>query len=473
MTRFSDNGDYVDPRSLAAQSAQNDGFSINSTYGGNNQQSQFADYIMPVSANAANNRSLDGGYVDPRYMTGANYDSGAAYVDPRYTSATRYDGNYVDPRYAGAISVRNDQMALSMALPFSTGLQNGAAYGWQQNPGEGFRERRFEHMREQQIQGELYYDATTPRYGAYQDPRYQGYSDSPGYDQGWQNPLPIYRPMPQPIYRQPVYEPNYDSSYDPAYSRYDRGQTERVYVAPPPQRYIERSAPQPQRDDDCDRDQRPVLRSSGSSPDLTESSFANGSQYPLGDRSDLSEKCDKADTQTFRQDGNSGSWSPYDRAVYDNLNQQAQALVGHNIQEFDPSVPIRLGCARAVSLLVEKGYGFPIKDQAIVNVEKDLRKMGFTQVSINDMKPGDVICGYREAGDYPHGAVYMGNGKIFNNDSDDGIMEIQSIAKYNKAEFKHFVILRRPATVPAVAADSAPSSRVGRSGANQDGQVDG
>jgi len=76
------------------------------------------------------------------------------------------------------------------------------------------------------------------------------------------------------------------------------------------------------------------------------------------------------------------------------------------------------------------------------------------------MKPGDVICAYRKPGDYGHAAVYMGNGQIFNNDSDMGKMEIQSIAKYNKAEFKHFVILRRPARVPAINGDAATATTV-------------
>jgi hypothetical protein len=109
-------------------------------------------------------------------------------------------------------------------------------------------------------------------------------------------------------------------------------------------------------------------------------------------------------------------------------------------------------------LLVNKGYGFPVTDQSIGNLEHTLRKDGFTEVPIKDMKPGDVICGYRAPGDYPHGAVYMGKGQIFNNDSDAGVMEIQSIAKYNKSDFKRFVILRRPGSVPAVAGD-APADR--------------
>jgi cell wall-associated NlpC family hydrolase len=66
------------------------------------------------------------------------------------------------------------------------------------------------------------------------------------------------------------------------------------------------------------------------------------------------------------------------------------------------------------------------------------------------MKPGDLVLGYREENDYPHAAVYLGNGKMFNNDSNLGTMAIQSMTKFNSPEFKRFVILRRPETVPAI-----------------------
>ncbi len=147
------------------------------------------------------------------------------------------------------------------------------------------------------------------------------------------------------------------------------------------------------------------------------------------------------------------NWNQYDFAVYKHLNDQAKALVGHSIQEFDKNIPVRLGCARAISLLVNQGYGFNTTDSSVRNLEQDLRKNGFTQVSIKDMQPGDVICGYRAKGDYPHGALYLGNGQIFNNDSNSGVMQIQSIAKLNNSSFKNFVVLRRPATVPAVQGD--------------------
>jgi hypothetical protein len=44
----------------------------------------------------------------------------------------------------------------------------------------------------------------------------------------------------------------------------------------------------------------------------------------------------------------------------------------------------------------------------------------------------------------------MGNGKIFNNDSDLGTMAIQSVEKFNSTEFQRITILRRPARVPSV-----------------------
>jgi hypothetical protein len=183
-------------------------------------------------------------------------------------------------------------------------------------------------------------------------------------------------------------------------------------------------------------------------PDLTESSYNDGA---TGGTDQTAPVRAGSDRSTAAQGG--ANWNQYDFAVYKHLTDQAQALVGHSIHEVDPNIPVRLGCARAVSLLVNKGYGFPVTDQSIANLEQTLRKDGFTQVPIDQMQPGDVICGYRAKGDYPHGAVYLGNGKIFNNDSDSGVMQIQSIKKYNNSSFKHFVILRRPATVPAVGSD--------------------
>ncbi|MDP3510460.1 MAG: NlpC/P60 family protein [Candidatus Melainabacteria bacterium] len=146
--------------------------------------------------------------------------------------------------------------------------------------------------------------------------------------------------------------------------------------------------------------------------------------------------------------------SEYDWAVYQKLCQTAESLVGKHTTAYDNRLPSdRLGCVKAASLLLDQGYGLNTNEINTRQFEKELREEnGFTEVAIADLKPGDVILGYRAGGDYSHAAVYMGNGKIFNNDSDLGTMAIQSVDKFNSTEFKRITILRRPAKVPSVPA---------------------
>lgn len=143
--------------------------------------------------------------------------------------------------------------------------------------------------------------------------------------------------------------------------------------------------------------------------------------------------------------------SEYDWAVYTKLCETAQGLVGKHTTDYDKRLPSdRLGCVKAVSMLVDQAFGYNTNDVNTRTFEKDLRDKGFAEVAVSDIKPGDVILGYRADGDYSHSALYMGNGKIFNNDSDAGTMQIQSIDKFNSTEFKRFVILRHPPKVPGV-----------------------
>jgi len=144
--------------------------------------------------------------------------------------------------------------------------------------------------------------------------------------------------------------------------------------------------------------------------------------------------------------------SEYDWAVYQKLCQTAEGLVGKHTTAYDKRLPTdRLGCVKAASLLLDQGYGLNTNEINTRQFEKELREdNGFTEVAIADLKPGDVILGYRAGGDHSHAAVYMGNGKIFNNDSDLGTMAIQSVDKFNSTEFKRITILRRPAKVPSV-----------------------
>ncbi|MBP6747457.1 C40 family peptidase [bacterium] len=146
--------------------------------------------------------------------------------------------------------------------------------------------------------------------------------------------------------------------------------------------------------------------------------------------------------------------SEYDWAVYQKLCKTAESLVGKHTTAYDNRLPSdRLGCVKAASLLLDQGYGLNTNEINTRQFEKELREEnGFTEVAIADLKPGDVILGYRAGGDYSHAAVYMGNGKIFNNDSDLGTMAIQSVDKFNSTEYKRITILRRPAKVPSVPA---------------------
>lgn len=141
----------------------------------------------------------------------------------------------------------------------------------------------------------------------------------------------------------------------------------------------------------------------------------------------------------------------YDWQAYNKLAETAQRLEGQSITDYDSRVTKRLGCCRAVSLLIHDAWGIDTTDINVRQMEKHLRgSEGFVPVEIKDMKPGDLVLAYREENDYPHAAVYLGNGKMFNNDSNLGTMAIQSMDKFNSPEFKRFVILRRPETVPAI-----------------------
>ncbi len=160
---------------------------------------------------------------------------------------------------------------------------------------------------------------------------------------------------------------------------------------------------------------------------------------------------DGRDYQVQVADRNRGGWSAYDRAAYNSLIRTTDGLDGRSITQFDRSVTEDLGCARAVGLAISKAYGYDIREVNVNRLENKLRTLGFSEVSsTRDVKPGDVIIAYRENGDYSHSAIYLGNGEIFNNDSKTGVMRRESIDKFNSAQFKRFVVLRRPDQVPAL-----------------------
>lgn len=168
---------------------------------------------------------------------------------------------------------------------------------------------------------------------------------------------------------------------------------------------------------------------------------------------------DSGDRVQRQQDG-SGDWSDNQLAAYRSLVKVTNNLDQRSLKEFDPSIDPDVGCARAVSLAVSQAYGINVNEVNVNRLETRLRGLGFQEVnSTRDIKPGDVILAYRPNQDYSHSAIYMGNGMIFNNDSETQLMRQQSINKFNSAEFNKFVVLRRPDTPLGTGSDAAPPVR--------------
>jgi len=101
-------------------------------------------------------------------------------------------------------------------------------------------------------------------------------------------------------------------------------------------------------------------------------------------------------------------------------------LEGKSILELDPKINPRLGCALAVSgALHEIDPSFPITNNN-KQLAQLLKQHGYEAVpqdgSIkgDSLNPGDVVIGQRPAGMPGHAAIYKGQGKIYENDSDTG-----------------------------------------------------
>ncbi|MCA9804150.1 MAG: hypothetical protein KC777_19410 [Cyanobacteria bacterium HKST-UBA02] len=114
-------------------------------------------------------------------------------------------------------------------------------------------------------------------------------------------------------------------------------------------------------------------------------------------------------------------------------------LIGKPIKELDPSINPRLGCALAVSTaLHEQHPEIPVTTNNKV-LEAALKKNGYEIVETNgeliadDLQPGDVLIGKRPFGMPGHAAIYRGNGKIIENNSDTGtITGDGDLGKFNK-----------------------------------------
>ena len=124
------------------------------------------------------------------------------------------------------------------------------------------------------------------------------------------------------------------------------------------------------------------------------------------------------------------------------LEQSINSFLGKKVSSYDRSVPDKLGCARAVSLVLERAYGYSSKAQGTDNLQDAIVKQGWSKVDSRSIQPGDVIIGLRQ--NRPgHAAIYMGNNKIFNNDSNALQMQVSSLDKFRSDEFVQVMVFRK------------------------------
>lgn len=102
----------------------------------------------------------------------------------------------------------------------------------------------------------------------------------------------------------------------------------------------------------------------------------------------------------------------------------------------------RLDCAKVVSAElnhIDQRIGVTSNVAALRN---ELRKNGWDQVARDpsrldpqQLQPGDVITGARQPGMPGHAAIYLGGGMIYNNNSDAGTAEVESVDKFMQKQY--------------------------------------
>lgn len=372
--------------------------------------------IMPGN-NSYDDQRYQQRYVDPRYQQ-------EQYVDPRYVQPylnprnQNYDRRYQQEQYID----RNQQMLLDERYqdpynrpsyldpnqyyrsqrsydpriqgnrPYLDGRYRQQYYDSGYQDGRSY-DRRYEDGR--------YYDR---RYqdGRYYDPRYQ---DGRSYDSRYQDGR-YYDPRYQDRY--------YDRRYQPGDYYKDQWWEQSQYPVNPNQRYIP-----------------------GRNPELN--------QY-------REQWWRQANTPPGSYDSRIPSQQPYDQIPYQdqyrydqsqNFTVALQSLIGRSVPEFDRTVPARLGCARAVSLALERAYGVPTRAQGCAALEREIQQYGWVQVDPKQIQPGDVIVAHRQPGDYGHAAIFVGNNLVYNNNSNSGRIQLDNVSKFRSREFVRVNVYRK------------------------------
>jgi hypothetical protein len=126
----------------------------------------------------------------------------------------------------------------------------------------------------------------------------------------------------------------------------------------------------------------------------------------------------------------------------ENLNRVLGSVLNHigkPVQELEKGINPRLGCARMLShALHEADPSFP-ETNSTAEFRRALKAHGYEEVTVKPGDPalakshaGDVIVGSRPDGMPSHVALSMGDGTVFNNNSDSGKGQIDSLDQFNQ-----------------------------------------
>ena len=144
-----------------------------------------------------------------------------------------------------------------------------------------------------------------------------------------------------------------------------------------------------------------------------------------------------------------GRYDQYDRygrgggdQYWNSLAGTIQTMLGRSIREFDPRVPETRGCASFVSAALRNSFNINIRDTNCQGLENSLRRNGFQQVDIRDLRPGDIIIGNRSGSQPGHAAIYAGDGMVAQKSSGKRRITVESANVFNGKSFQRVVAYR-------------------------------
>jgi len=133
----------------------------------------------------------------------------------------------------------------------------------------------------------------------------------------------------------------------------------------------------------------------------------------------------------------------YGRDPYWNqLAGTIERMLGCSVRQFNRNVPENLGCATFVSAALRHSFNVNIHDTSVRGLEQSLRKNGFEQVDLRDLRPGDIIIGNRHSGKPGHAAIYAGDGQVAQNSSSKRRIVLEDADVFKSRSFQRVVAYR-------------------------------